>query len=164
MFFTLPMRNFNQTMFFSIRIYKIISTCGKWAWPNPRNGEMEMDSVANLAALQTPLAAFFRFKKAPKPYLVFENRGYCRTSARSCFPSAHTHTSLSLFLSLHLLSFCSARGREEQHFHSGKHRYYVACSNLTCKHSQNHSIAIVIILCVFNFIKRQLGYQDFCAD
>ncbi len=27
-------------------------------------GEMEMHSVANLAALQTPLATFFPFKKA----------------------------------------------------------------------------------------------------
>ncbi len=39
---------------------------------------------------------------------------------------AHTSLSLSLFLSLHLLSFCTARGREEQRFNSVKHRYYVA--------------------------------------
>ncbi len=125
-----------------------------------------MHSVANLATLQTPFA-IFPPKKVPKPYLVSENRRYCCTSTRSCFPStrthlslslslclsaqflfstrthislslhvcsvsvqrAHTHlslslctaqflfsvhTSLSLSLSLHLLSFCSARGREEQ--------------------------------------------------
>ncbi len=63
-----------------------------------------------ISAVQTPLATFFHSKKHPKSYLVSENRRYC--CARSCFPSARTHTSLSL--SLHLLSFCSARGREEQ--------------------------------------------------
>ncbi len=35
-----------------------------------------------------------------------------------------------------------------------QHRYYVACfSNFTCKYSQNHSTAIVIILCVFYLIR-----------
>ncbi len=86
-------------------------------------GEMEMH---NLATLQTPLATFFPFKKAPKPYLVSENCQYCRPSARSCFPSARTHTPLSLSLSslsLHLL--CSVRGGEGDAL-SVKHRYYVA--------------------------------------
>ncbi len=36
---------------------------------------MDMHSVANLATLQTRL---FPFIKAPKPYLVSENRRYCR--------------------------------------------------------------------------------------
>ncbi len=91
-----------------------------WPVAQPVVGEMEMHSVANLATLQTPLATFFPSKK--RPNLVSENRRYCR--ARSCSPSARTHLSLSL--SLHLLSFCSARGREEQRFNSVKHRYYVA--------------------------------------
>ncbi len=56
-----------------------------------------MHSVANLATLQTPLATFFPSKK--RPNLVSENRRYCRTSARSCSPSARAHTSLSLSLS-----------------------------------------------------------------
>ncbi len=89
-----------------------------------------MHSVANLATVQTPLATFFPFKKPSKPNLVSENRRYGR--ARSCSPSARTHLSLSLPLSLsvRLLSFCSASGREEQRFnsveHSLLHRYYVA--------------------------------------
>ncbi len=78
----------------------------------------------------------------------------------------HAHTSLSLCL--HLLSFCSARVRtsfclsasdqflfsarqRRAKLNSVKHRYYVACfSNFTCKYSQNHSIAIVIIF-YYNF-------------
>ncbi len=109
-----------------------------------------------LPTLQTPLATFFPSKKAPKLYLISENRRYCRASVRSCFPSKRTHT---LSLSLCLLSFCSAHGREEQHFNSVKHRYYVACfSNFKYKYSRNHSTTIVIILCVFDFIKRLSGF------
>ncbi len=99
---------------------------------------MEMDSVANLGTLQTPLAAFFPSKK--RQNLVSGNHRYCRASARSCSPSsAHTRcvTHLSLFslsrllcsarahLSL-ALRLLSARQREEQRFNSVKHRYYVA--------------------------------------
>ncbi len=39
---------------------------------------MEMHSVANLATFSD----FFPFKKAPKPYLVSDNRWYCRASER----------------------------------------------------------------------------------
>ncbi len=102
---------------------------------------MEMHRVANLAT-------FFPSKKAPKPYLVSENRWYCRASARSCFPSARIH--LSLCASAQFL-FSERR----------KHRYYVASSNFTCKYSWNHSTAIVFILCVFDFIRRRLDYQIF---
>ncbi len=49
-----------------------------------------------LPTLQTPLATFFPSKKAPKLYLISENRWYCRASVRSCFPSKRTHISLSL--------------------------------------------------------------------
>ncbi len=55
-----------------------------------RNGDAQCCQVSNIA---DPFSDFFPFKKAPKSYLVSENR--C-TSARSCFPSAHTHISLSL--------------------------------------------------------------------
>ncbi len=59
-----------------------------------------MHSIANLAALQTPLTHFFPFKKkAPKPYLVSEIR-VC-LSAQFLF-SARAHISLSLSLSLSL--------------------------------------------------------------
>ncbi len=67
------------------------------------------------------------------------------------FFSAHAHTSLflSLSLSLHLLSFCSARSRDKQSLIQ-LNRYYVACfSNFTCRYSHSNSTAIVIILCVF---------------
>ncbi len=80
---------------------------------------------------------------------------------RFCSARAHTSLSLSLSLarSLHLFSFCSAHSREKQRFNSVKHRYYFACiSNFTwCKNSRNH----IHILCVFDFIKRRLVYQDF---
>ncbi len=141
-------------------------------------GEMEMHNVANLATLQTPLASFFPPKKAPKPYLVSENRQY--SCARSCFPSTrtplslslsaqflfstHTHLSLSLSLSASAQILFSVRQRRAE-LNSVKHRYYVACfSNFTCKYSQNHSTAIVIILWVFYLIKQRLDYKDFCAD
>ncbi len=86
-------------------------------------GEMEKHSIANLATLQTPLATFFPPKKHPN--LISENHRYC-ASVRSCAPSARTHLTLSLSLSLRLFSFCTAHGREEQCFNSVKHRYYVA--------------------------------------
>ncbi len=85
----------------------------------------------------------------------------------SCFHSARTHISRSLALCVCSVSIQrAAAGREEQRFNSAKHRYYFACfSNFTwCKYSRNHSTAIVIILCVFDFIKRGLYYQDFCED
>ncbi len=116
----------------------------------PVVGEIEMHSVANIATLQTPLVIFFPSKKAPK---------LCRASY--CCPSAHTPLSLCVCsvsvqrvhtsLSLSMLSFGSARGREEQRFNSVKHRYFVAClSNFTCKYSRNHSTAIVFILCLIS--------------
>ncbi len=68
---------------------------------------MEMDGVANLGTLQTPLATFFPSKK--RPNLVSENHRYCRASARSCSPSACTNLSLSLSLSLCVCSVQRAR-------------------------------------------------------
>ncbi len=96
-----------------------------------RNGDAQCCQLSNSA---DPFSVFFPFKKPSKPNLVSENRRYGRASVRSCSPSARTHLSLSrspsLSLSVCLLSFCSASGREEQRFNSIKHsllhRYYVA--------------------------------------
>ncbi len=90
-----------------------------------RNGDAQCCQLSNIA---DTFSNFFPPQKAHKPYLVSENRRYCR--ARSCFPSTRTHLSLSpsvcsvsvqrahthisLSRSLHLLSFCSVHGREEQ--------------------------------------------------
>ncbi len=69
-----------------------------------RKGDAQCCELSNIA---DTFSEFFPLKKAPKPYLVSENRRYyCWVNARSCFPSMRAHT--SLFLSLHLLSFCSA--------------------------------------------------------
>ncbi len=79
------------------------------------------------------------------------------------FYSARTHTHISLSLFLHLLSFCSARVGEEQSLIQ-LNRYCCLLLYFTCKYSQNHSSAIVIILWVFYLIRQQLDYKDFCAD
>ncbi len=108
--------HFNGTHFFNAQL----TQRGFSVWPvaQPVFGEMEMQSVANLATLQTPLETFFPSKKHPN--LVSE---YCRASARSCSPSAHTPLSLSLSASA---QFLSQRAAEEQRFNSVKHWYYVA--------------------------------------
>ncbi len=46
-----------------------------WPVARPVIREMEMHIVSNIAE---PFSDFFPFKKAPKPYLVSENRRYCR--------------------------------------------------------------------------------------
>ncbi len=75
---------------------------------------------------------------------------------------AHTHLSLSLWASAQFL-FIVQQSRAE--LNSVKHKYYVVCfSNFTCKYSQNHSTAIVIILWVFYLIRQRLDYNHFCAD
>ncbi len=77
-----------------------------------------------------------------------------------------THISLSLSLSLFTSAqfLFNARQRRAE-LNSVKQRYYVDCfSNFTCKYSQNHSTAIVIILWVFYLFRKRLDYQDFCAD
>ncbi len=144
----------------------------------PVVGEMEMNSVANLATLQTPLATFFPKKKAAKPYLVSKNRRYCRASVRSSFPSTCTHLSLSLCLSAQFLfsththislsasaQFLFSTWQRRAELNSVKHRYYFACfSNFTCKYSRNHSTAIVNILWVFYLIRQWPDYKDFWTD
>ncbi len=80
--------HFNGTHFFNARLTQRVFFC---LTHGPTVvGEMEMHSVANLATLQTPLETFFPSKK--RPNLVSVNRWYCRASARSCSPSALTHT------------------------------------------------------------------------
>ncbi len=67
-------------------------------------------------------------------------------------------------LSLHLLSFCSARDREEQSLIKLNTDIVACFSNFTFKYSQNHSTYIVIILWVFYLIRQRLDYKDCCAD
>ncbi len=144
-----------------------------------RNRDAQFCQLGNIA---DPFSGFFSFKKAPKPYLVSENRRYCDASKRFCCPSAHTPLSRSLsvrqlssactHLSLALsLCICSVSVQRAAEMSSALIQLntdinnYVACfSNFTCKCSQNHSTAIVFILCVFHFIRRRLDYQDLCAD
>ncbi len=72
--------------------------------------------------------------------------------------SARAYTSLSLSA---LLSFCSAHGREEQSLIQLNTDIVACFSNFTCKYSQNHSTAIVIIIWVFYLIRHRLDYKDF---
>ncbi len=94
------------------------STC---SW---RNGDAQCCQLSNSA---DPFSDFFPFKKTSKPNLVSEIRQYGEVLLSQ---RAHKPLSLSLSLSVRLLSFCSASGREEQRFNSVKHsllhRYYVA--------------------------------------
>ncbi len=75
-------------------------------------------------------------------------------------------TSLSLSLSLSLsesAQFLFSVRQRRVELNSVKHRYYVACfSNFTCKYSQNHSTAIVIVFWVFYLIRQRLNYKDLC--
>ncbi len=74
--------------------------------------------------------------------------------------STRTHISLSLSASAQFLF--SVRQRRAE-LNSVRHRYYVACfSNFICKYRQNHSTAIVIILCVLYLIRQRLDYKDLC--
>ncbi len=82
-----------------------------------RNGEAQCCQLNNFA---DPFSNFFPFKKASKPNLVSETLRYCCMSARSCFPSAREHNSLSLCAS----ALFSERRRGAAL--SVKHRYYVA--------------------------------------
>ncbi len=58
------------------------------------NGDAQCCQLSNIA---DPFSDFFSLQKKHRN-LVSENHWYCRASARSCSPSAHTHTSLSLSL------------------------------------------------------------------
>ncbi len=96
---------------------------------------------------------------------LFRTCTHISLSLRICSVSvqcAHTHLFLSLSASAQVLF--SARQRRAE-LNSVKHIYYVAFfSKFTCKYSQIHSTAIVIILCVFYLIRQRLDYKDFCAD
>ncbi len=84
--------HFNGTNFINARLTQRIFS----VWPVAQHlvGEMEMQ-CCQLSNIVDPFSDFVPFKNASKPYLVSENRRYCR--ARSCFPS--TCTPLSLFTS-----------------------------------------------------------------
>ncbi len=119
-----------------------------------------MHSVANLAALQAPLATFFPSKKHPNLISFLRIAGTARARMRSCCLAARTHTPPSLSLSLSLCVSSVQRAAAEMQFNK------ILCyfSNFICKYSRNHSADIVFILCVFDFIRQRLDYQDFCAD
>ncbi len=73
--------------------------------------------------------------------------------------SERTHISLSLSLSLHLLRFCSVRGREEQSLiQLNTDIMLLASLILHASIAKNHSTAIVITLWVFYLIRQQLYY------
>ncbi len=156
--------HFNGTHFINARLTQ--HEFSVWPVAQPIIGEMEMHSVANLVTLQTLLATFFPFKKASKPYLVWESpstaawvRGLAftaRTHSLSLSLSWHSLVSLSLMwhtLSLYLVSVQrTAAGKEEQRFNSVKYRYYFACfSNFTwCKQSRNHSTSYChYLMCIW---------------
>ncbi len=109
--------HFNGTNFFNARLTQRLFSV--WPVAQPIVGEMEMQ-CCQLSNIADPFSDFFPFKKAPKPSF-WESPVLLCASARSCSP-ARAHTSLSLCL----LSFYSAIGREEQRFNSVKHRFYVA--------------------------------------
>ncbi len=148
--------HFNGTHFINARLTQ--HKFSVWPVAQPIIGEMEMHSVANLVTLQTLLATFFPFKKASKPYLVWESPSTAAWVRGLAFTArAHTHTPPSLSLSL-VLCVCSvsvqrtAAGKEEQRFNSVKYRYYFACfSNFTwCKHSRNHSTSYChYLMCIW---------------
>ncbi len=117
-----------------------------------------MHCVANLAALQAPLATFFPSKKHPNLISFLRMAGTARARMRSCCPSACTHTSLSLSLSLCVSSVQRAAAEMQLN------KILCYFSNFICKYSRNHIADIVFILCVFDFIRQRLDYQDVCAD
>ncbi len=145
-------------------------TCGPThGW---RNGDAQCCQLSNIA---DPFSDFFFPKKSAQtlfslresPVLPHEHEVLLsqhahtplslslRLSAQFLF-SRRTHISLSLTLSASDQFLFSARQRREK-LNSVKHRYYVICfSNFTCKYSQNHSTAIVIILWVFYLIRHRL--------
>ncbi len=93
--------NFNGTHFINAEHVFCLTRGPTRSW---RNGDARCCQLSNIA---DPFRDFFPFKKAPKPYLVSENRRYCHASERSCCPSARTH--LSHTLSLCVCSFSIQR-------------------------------------------------------
>ncbi len=72
--------HFNGNNFFNAQLkHRIFSV---WPVAQPIVGAMEMHSVATWQHCR-PLKRLFHYKTVPKPYLVSENRWYCRVSAKS---------------------------------------------------------------------------------
>ncbi len=150
-----------------------------------RNGDAQCCQLS-----KTPLATFFPSKKHPNlvsenhRYCRARScspsaRTHLSLSASAQFLSQRAHTSLSLCvcsvqrahtpLSLSVRLLCSARAHTSlslalsasAQFLFSDRQILCCFSNFTCKYSRNHSTAIVIILCVFDFIRRRCDYQDF---
>ncbi len=73
-----------------------------------------------------------------------------------------TFFSLSLFLSV-CVSSVQRAAAEEQHFQLNTNIMLIASLIL---HASNAEITaqLLSLLCVFDFIRRRLDYQDFCSD
>ncbi len=87
-----------------------------------RNGGAQCCQLSNIA---DPFRDLFPFKKAPKPSFWRSLHTESPVLPREVLLSQRAHTP-PLSLSLRLLSFSLASGRDEQHFNSVKHIYYVA--------------------------------------
>ncbi len=114
---------FNGTDFINVGLTQRIFSV--WPVAQPVVGEMEMHSVANLATLQTRLAA-----PPPKSAKTLFSLRESPVLPREC----DTHLSLSLSLSLSAsaqILFSAWQRREE--LNSVKHRYYVACFSNSLK-------------------------------
>ncbi len=82
---------------------------------------MEMHNVANLATLQTPFFVIFSLQKSAQTLFSLRESPVLPRE-REVLPSHHApRAHISLSLSVCLLGFCSARGREEQRFNSVKY-------------------------------------------
>ncbi len=119
-----------------------------------RNGDAQCCQLCNIA---DPFRDFFLLQKSAQTLFRFWESLVLPTQARGLALSARAHTSLSLCVS-------SVKRATAEVQRSQLNNILCCFSNFTCKYSQNQSTAIVFILCVFDFIRRRLDYQDFCAD
>ncbi len=163
--------HFNGTHFINARLTQ--HEFSVWPVAQPIIGEMEMHSVANLVTLQTLLATFFPFKKASKPYLVWESPSTAAWVRGLAFTArTHTHTPLSLSLSLSFSAsvqflFSAQQPAKKSSALIQLNIDIILLASLILHDASRAEItaqAIVIILCVFDFIKLRLNYQGFCAD
>ncbi len=151
----LMQNHFNSTNFINAaRIFSLTRDLTR-SWGK---GYAQCCQFSNIA---DPFSKHFPSKKRSNLIFVSENRRYW--CARSCCPSPCTPLSLSLSLSLSLPAQVLFSEWRRGAALSVKHRYDVASLII---HAGIAEITAYLssILCVFDFIKRLLDYQDFCAD
>ncbi len=142
----------------------------RWLRPcvaQPIIGEMEMQ-CCQLSDFADPFSDFFSIQKSIQALFSLRIAQYCRLSARSCFHSArtHTHTSLSFSASVQFL-FSAQQPAKKSSALIQLNIDIILLASLILHDASRAEItaqAIVIILCVFDFIKLRLNYQGFCAD